>query len=347
MPNLIKQIPETMWKQGIPEEIISQFDFPKTNSSEDIMALIRQMDKLLTEKQCLSVMQEQGCSITGEPAKAHRDFYRKHKDKPLKERVALSLEVNSPHKYPCRLNDDGTLSVWWDGDGQLRCPCGMIKKLPEAVGIPLTFCGCCGGHARQNLQKSLGVDLRLIKIVSSVNGSGGKKRCEFLYKVLDPKLLCPDDIKDDLDDAGKAVTDEFIAFAEQYGLKPAVRYAGGHKTWKCVYTLKKPKRVIFTIETAPGKLNLKACLFNIEKYLHKYALADEIKSQLIGDRNWNCGNCSEKCRKGVPFSIDEQDYYKCIGGAFTLGPLGTSDWKQVRDLIKEELAVSLKGGTLE
>ena len=340
MPNLLKQIPETMRKQGIQEETIAKFDFAGTGGAEEVIALINQMDKLLTEKQRLAVMQEQGCSITGEPAKAHRDFWRKNKDKTLEERIALALEVNSVHKYPCKLNDDGTLSVYWDGDGQSRCPCGMIKKLPESVSIPLTFCGCCGGHARKNLQKSLGVDLRLIKIVSSVNSSGGKKRCEFLYKILDPKFLTPEDVKEDLSAEDKAVVDEFFIFAERYGLKPAVRFGGGHKRWKCVYTQKKPKRVIFTIDTEPGKLSIKACLFNIDKYLHKYTLPESIKTQLIQDKNWNCGNCSEKCRKGVPFTIDGQDYYKCIGGAFTLDSLNTDEWRLVRDLLQEELTNS-------
>ena len=84
MPNLLKQIPETMRKQGIPEETIAQFDFAEKGGSEE---------------------------------------------------------------------------------------------------VPLTFCGCCGGHIRNNYQKSLGVKLRLKEIVSSSSSSNGKKRCEFLYEV--------------------------------------------------------------------------------------------------------------------------------------------------------------------
>jgi len=70
MPNLIKQIPKTMRKQGISEEIIAQFDFAETGGAEDVMALINQMDKLLSKEQCLSVMQEQGCCKTGIGPKA-------------------------------------------------------------------------------------------------------------------------------------------------------------------------------------------------------------------------------------------------------------------------------------
>ena len=37
MPNLVKQIPETMRKLGVSEETMSQFDFPKTSQSDDVM----------------------------------------------------------------------------------------------------------------------------------------------------------------------------------------------------------------------------------------------------------------------------------------------------------------------
>jgi hypothetical protein len=187
MPNLIKQIPETMRKQCIPEETINQFDFPETNAAEEVMALVNQMDKLLTKEQCLLVMQEQGCCKTGKGPAAHCAFGKANIDKPLKERVALLNEAQIPYKVPCRLNGDGTLSVWW-GSENLRkgnCPCGFTKKLPDSFEVPLTFCGCCGGHIRNNYQKSLGVRLRLKEIVSSSSSSNGKKRCEFLYEIED------------------------------------------------------------------------------------------------------------------------------------------------------------------
>ena len=185
MPNLLKQIPETMRKQGITKETIAQFDFVGTGGAEDVMALINQMDKLLSKEQRLSVMQEQGCCKTGIGPKAHSEFGKANKGKPLKEKVALLNDAQMPHKAPCRLNDDGTLSVWWGSENLSKgsCPCGFIKKLPDSFEVPLTFCGCCGGHIRNNYQKSLGVKLRLKEIVSSSSSSNGKKRCEFLYEV--------------------------------------------------------------------------------------------------------------------------------------------------------------------
>ena len=173
----------------MPEEIIQQLPMPRIKKAtpEEIVAFINRMEKLLTKEQCVSIMQEQGCCKTGMGPKAHRAFGQANAGKTLGEKVALLNEAKMPHKAPCRLNRDGTLSVYWGtGGGDKRsCPCGIIRKLPEDYDIPLTFCGCCGGHIRSNYQKSLGVKLRLKEILSSSSSSGGKKRCEFLYEITD------------------------------------------------------------------------------------------------------------------------------------------------------------------
>ena len=127
MPNLLKQIPQTMRKQGIPEETITRFDFPETGGAEEVMALINQMDKLLSKEQCISVMQEQGCCKTGKPAAAHRAFGQANSGKPLIESVAKLNETEMIHKAPCRLNDDGTLSVWWGSENYEK------EKLPLRI----------------------------------------------------------------------------------------------------------------------------------------------------------------------------------------------------------------------
>ena len=186
MPNLLKQIPETMRKKGIPEETIALFDINETGGAEAVMELINQMDELLTEEQRLAIMQEQGCCKTGKPAAPHIAFGKEHAGKPLAEKVELLNAADIAHKAPSRLNDDGTLSVSWGAENlkNKSCPCGFIRKLPDDYIVPKTFCGCCGGHIRANYQRSLGVKLRLKEIVSSSSSSGGKKRCEFLFEVV-------------------------------------------------------------------------------------------------------------------------------------------------------------------
>ena len=185
MPNTMKNIREAMVKQGIAEDILAQFTFTKTNEIEDILTLIDQMDKLLTEEQRLCIMEQQGCCTTGRHIKFHRDFAERNAGKTLAEKLELSGELFFVDAPPCRLNDDGTLTVFWSSgaEGEYRCVCGYMRNLEQPLTISPTFCGCCGAHARKNLQRSLGVKLNLKEIVSSAASTSGEKHCEFLYEV--------------------------------------------------------------------------------------------------------------------------------------------------------------------
>jgi len=186
----IAKIKNKMIEIGVPEEIITKINFPEgTNgrpNPEKTVALINQMDELLTEEQRLLIMQEQGCFKSGEAEKAHRGFGREHKNKSIKEKIELLNKAEIPHNPPCRLNDDGTLSIFWSygSEGNLKCVCGIVNSLKQPQIIPLTFCGCCGAHARSNFQKSLGVELKMKEIVSSAANSKGEKQCEFLFGII-------------------------------------------------------------------------------------------------------------------------------------------------------------------
>ena len=154
-------------RKNVPKEVAEKFDFceSETDWLRQRLAVIAQMDQLLTEEQRLAVMETQGCCLTGKPAAAHRAFGEKYAGKSLEERLAHFDELETPHSPPCRLNDDDTLSVFWgfQEDGSYICVCNSCKKATKQTKIPSTYCGCGGGHARQLLQRSLGVRLKLKK----------------------------------------------------------------------------------------------------------------------------------------------------------------------------------------
>ena len=155
-------------------------------------------------------------------------------------------------------------------------------------------------------------------------------------------VYTPEDMKKVLSDEYKAVAAEFIALAEKHGLKPDVQYNPAKKAWKCVYTMKKTKRVSFTVFASPEEFRIKANLFNIDKYLSGYALTDAVKDQLVNNC-WNCGDCTgNNCRRGVKFTLDGQPYYKCIGGAFTFINLDVADFRKIIELTERELKYAEK-----
>lgn len=191
MPN-VKSIRKTMKDQGIPVNVMSQIHFPRPQGNQpmEVLSLIEQMDTLLTHEQRLSVMEEQGCYKTGDANERNLAFGRAHADKSAAERIALLDASNVEPSVGCRINEDGTLSLFWEigEEENYYCVCACYKRLkknrPQTGNISKTYCGCCGGHIRHHYQNILGVKLKLKEIVSSPISSDGKKRCEFLFDIL-------------------------------------------------------------------------------------------------------------------------------------------------------------------
>jgi hypothetical protein len=178
------EIKQTMIDKGIPKEVMEQFVFPesKDETPEEKIAFVNQMDNLLTKDQILSVMEEQGCS-KNEPT---AEFMLKLKDKPIEERIKIINAMDMNESARCRLNDDGTLSIFWsfEEDGKYKCVCSTINKLSKHTTVSLTYCGCCSGHVKYHFENSLGVKLHLIETVSSPINSNGKKQCEHLFDII-------------------------------------------------------------------------------------------------------------------------------------------------------------------
>jgi hypothetical protein len=184
-----EKLRKTMVKQGVPKEILAQFEFRDAiGKPTPVLSLVTQMDALLTPEQTLAIMQEQGCCVTGEPDMVYRAFGQENAGKTVAERIPLLANIDTAHKYNEKLNTDGTLSVWWgEVGGYNGCPCRVMRKEPRPWHVSKTHCACCGGHVRHHLQNGLGVDLKLREVVSSSANSDGKERCEFLFEIVEDK----------------------------------------------------------------------------------------------------------------------------------------------------------------
>jgi hypothetical protein len=178
-----QKMKKTMIELGIPQKIIDKFDpfVSRDFRQEQVIPFINQMEKLLSPEQCLLIMERQGCCKTGKNDVATRAFGLEHAGKTIKEKVKLLPKAKIPYNIPCNLNDDDTLTAFFEN---YKCGCYGIRKLSEQIKIPRTYCGCCGGFMRHHLQNALGVSLRLKEIVPSPNSSNEKKRCEFLFEIL-------------------------------------------------------------------------------------------------------------------------------------------------------------------
>ena len=185
-----KKMGESMRKIGISEDIISQFDCTDQNGNQPEVKIefIDLMDKLLTKKQCLAVMEREGCCKGGKRDKDCKAFGKEHKDKPLAEKLALLFSVEN--MMSPRLNADGSFTVTMSGyqngvhTGKTTCSCGTIKKLKHPFSVSKTYCGCCAGHFLYHYQNALGVKLRLKEINSSPLDTNGEQPCSFTFEAV-------------------------------------------------------------------------------------------------------------------------------------------------------------------
>lgn len=181
----IFEIKRTMLDKGIPKETMEQFDFPENEEEtpEDKIAFVNQMDSLLSKEQILSIMEEQGCNKKEPTA----EFMLKFRDKPLEERMNIINAMSLYEQPHCRINDDETLSIFWDNyvkDGKYQCVCPMMSELSKSEAVSITFCGCCSGHVKFHFENFLGVKLRLVETVSSPISSNGEKYCEHRFEII-------------------------------------------------------------------------------------------------------------------------------------------------------------------
>lgn len=185
MPD-IKKIKQAMTEEMIPEEIISKIDFTDIGGNNPLaaVAVIDQMDYLLSPEQCLSVMEKQGCCKGGQRDKECKKFGKENLSRPLEEKIELLSSIQ--YMGTPKLNEDGTITtgIYWFQDGVYNCACPSIKKLKKPVSITSTYCGCCAGHFLYHYQNALHVKLRLEEIRSSPINTNGSKPCEFIFKVI-------------------------------------------------------------------------------------------------------------------------------------------------------------------
>ncbi|MDD4125533.1 MAG: hypothetical protein PHW77_07415 [Eubacteriales bacterium] len=350
MPGM-KKIKESMLKQAIPNEIIEQFDFTEVKgyNPEPMLALIDKMDELLTKEQCLAIMGEQGCCKGGKRDNDCKAFAKEHAGKTVEEKLRLISNVE--YMMSPRINDDGTFTVTMEGyqngvhTGKTTCSCGMIKKLKQPFSVSPTYCGCCAGHFRYHYQNMLGLPIKLKEIVSSPLDTDGEEPCRFTFETEKKPTL--DNVSAYAPSGDINTVNMFISLAKDLNLSSQINYTrpkiiefNVNKGYKCVFTRKKPKRVMFTLDFSRKHFSVKANLYDIDKYKDSFKLSENIISQMQTGA-WNCawyngGTCSDKCRRGIPITINGKTEYKCIGGAFTLRNLSEDEWRQVAELIKKE-----------
>lgn len=129
---------------------------------------------------------------------------------------------------------------------------------------------------------------------------------------------------------------KFIDLGNALNCSAQTRYAHSNKYWRCVFSKKRPSRVLFTVECTAEWWRIKAMLSNIEQYKEELNNCSENLVNLIKTA-FDCHKCNDYCKGPNPFVIDDIEYRKCLGCSFYFSKLDDADQEGLIDLIKKEV----------
>ena len=129
---------------------------------------------------------------------------------------------------------------------------------------------------------------------------------------------------------------DFINLGIELNCKAQTRYAKCNKYWRCVFSKKKPSRVLFTVECTETWWRVKAMLSNLENYKDELVSCSDRLITLIKTA-YDCHKCSNFCKGPNPFYLDGVEYKKCLGCSFYFSNLSKEDQYNLIRLIKREV----------
>ena len=127
----------------------------------------------------------------------------------------------------------------------------------------------------------------------------------------------------------------FVSLGHELNCKAQTRFAHSNKYWRCVFSIKKPSRVLFTIECTEEWWRIKACLWNIDAYQNLLsACSEKIKKDIL--TAYDCKSCNNHCKGGAGFTFEDKQYQKCVGCCFYFSELCKDDLDILLQLITQE-----------
>jgi hypothetical protein len=181
----VRRLAERLDKAGVAENLTQQImlggdGIVKTAKPELKAAWLKsamaRMDDLLDEQTRHEVREACACCLGGKRQEISRSIARQHDT--LEARIQAANEARFVFGHSVSMTDDGRVLVRFMSEGQpsYRCVCLPKVELPVSV----TYCYCCGGHAKHHLQNALGRKLTC-EVRSSALASGGTRPCTFLF----------------------------------------------------------------------------------------------------------------------------------------------------------------------
>jgi len=138
-------------------------------------AMLR-MNKLLDVQTRKTVREGCACCLGGKRLKTSLRISKENES--LEDRVKAANEAKYIGHVTMQENGELVVHFYHEGLEHYRCVC-----LPQAEKpLPITYCFCCGGHVKHQMQIALGRELDCTTRSSALS-SGGKFPCTFSFKI--------------------------------------------------------------------------------------------------------------------------------------------------------------------
>ncbi len=183
----IGKLSEELGRAGIPADVtarimeggesIKRGTKPERKADWMRTAMCR-MDELLDRDTRHAVREACACCLGGKRLAASKAIAREHDG--LNGRIAAANEAKFVFGHSVERRVDGKILVSFSPDGLPAYKCVCLPKASEPLSV--TYCYCCGGHAKHHLQIALGRELSCT-VRSSALSSGGKRPCTFLFEI--------------------------------------------------------------------------------------------------------------------------------------------------------------------
>jgi hypothetical protein len=181
----VRKLADRLDRAGVAQDLAQQImlggdGIVKTAKPEKKAAWLKlameRMDDLLDQQTRRDVREACACCLGGKRLEVSRSIARQHDT--LEARIQAANEARFVFGHSVTMTDDRKALVEFQPEGQPSYRCVCLPKVEMPVSI--TYCYCCGGHARYHLQNALGRKLTC-EVRSSALSSAGTQPCTFLF----------------------------------------------------------------------------------------------------------------------------------------------------------------------
>ncbi|MCE5199826.1 MAG: DUF6144 family protein [Armatimonadota bacterium] len=180
---LAKKLEQFEIDESIIEQIMAGGETIRKNATPQkkaqwLKGAMDRMDTLLDESTRRAVRESCACCLGGKRLEISKQIAKTNAT--LEDRIKAANEAKFVFGNSVTMEDNGKIVVSFFPEGLEKYRCVCLPKASEPVSV--TYCYCCGGHAKHHLQIALDKKLTC-KVRSSALSSEGKQPCTFEFSI--------------------------------------------------------------------------------------------------------------------------------------------------------------------